>query len=194
MKRQSLALAATVQAAPALPLAQQQPPIARLINGLGVLALLLVAGLCLVAFVIVLATLLPQASQRSKTALLQTPWRAFFIGLANYLFLGGISLALFSTKIEFLGLVGVVILAFLATVTMIGLSGLVLIVGERLASLHNQEMSPLRQLVWGIIVLELAGLFPFVGWFLLTPVLLMISFGAGVLAWRNRKQLAIDNE
>jgi hypothetical protein len=33
--------------------------------------------------------------------------------------------------------------------------------------------------------LFLATLLPVVGWFLLAPALLMISFGAAVLAWRS---------
>jgi hypothetical protein len=41
--------------------------------------------------------------------------------------------------------------------------------------------------VWGTVTVTLAGLLPFIGWFLLAPVLLMVSFGAAVLAWRNRK-------
>ena len=67
-----------------------------------------------------------------------------------------------------------------------------LIIGERLQILSGKAVSPLMQVVWATIILELGIFLPFVGWFLLTPVLLMESFGVAVLAWRNRKQ--IQNE
>ncbi len=180
-------LAAIAPATPALSLSQAGPPAGQLINGLALLVLILIMGLCLSALVAVLAALLPKASQHSKIAIVRSPWRAFFIGLANYLFLGGISLVLFSTNIRALGLVGALIIAFLAGVTTIGLTGLAALTGDKLSVLRDQPMSPLKRLVWGAIALELASLCPLVGWFLLAPALQMISFGAAVLAWWNRK-------
>jgi hypothetical protein len=181
-------LLATTSVAPAIPLQQEEPPLDRLVNGLGLLILLVLVGVCLIAFFVVLTSLLPTASARSRAALTRSPWRAFFIGLANYLFLGGIALVLLNAGNEVLGLVGALIVAFLTVITAIGLTGLVAITGERVVALQHQDSSRLKQLIWGTIALALAGLLPFVGWFLLTPVLLMIAFGAAVLAWRNRRQ------
>lgn len=178
---------------PAWPMAQGEPPAERLVNGLGLLVLLVVVIICLAAFIVVLHALLPKVSERSKAALQQSPWRAFFIGLANYLFLGGVSLVLLGTEIELLSLIGLVIAAFLSGVTAIGFVGLVMLVGERLTSLHGQQISPLKQLIGGGVAVSLAGLLPLLGWFVLTPILLMLSFGAAVLAWRNRKQMEIGN-
>ncbi len=173
---------------PALPLPQNEPPAERLINGLALFIILLLVGLCLIACIAVLAALLPQVSQRSKAALLRSPWRAFFIGLANYIFLGAISLLLVSVEVELLGLLGLLIFMFLGVISLLGLPGLVLLTGERLAKLREREMSPWQQLIWGTIALELTGLLPILGWFVLTPILLLLSFGAAVLAWRSRAQ------
>lgn len=174
--------------APTAPLLQQETPVEQLANGLALIVVLVVVGLSLVAFMAVLRGLLPSAVEGSRAALLRSPWRAFFVGLANYLFLGGISLALFSTEAPPLGAVGLVLVVFLVTVTVIGLAGLVMLVGERLAGLQNRPASPFKQLVWGTAATALAGLLPFVGWFLLLPVLLMVAFGAALLAWRNRNR------
>ena len=172
----------------AAPLVQQDPSLNRLANGL---VFLLAAGLiilCLTAFIVALSALLPQVSRRSQTALERTPWRAFFIGLANYLFLGGIALVLFSVEVEILGLFGLLITTFLIVVTFLGLPGFARLTGERLTALHDDELSALRQLLWGALTIELAALLPFLGWFVLTPVLMMISFGGVVLGWRSRGQ------
>ncbi len=174
--------------AAAVPLLQGEPPGQQLVNGLALILLLFVVGLCLVAFVGVLTALLPQVSDRSKAALLRSPWRAFFIGLANYLFLGGISLVLFDTGVDFLGLIGLILVTFLTVVSALGLTGLAKLTGERLAGLHNQEMTSLKEVVWGAAALSLATLLPVVGWFLLAPVLLMVSFGAAGLGWRRNRR------
>ena len=175
--------------APASPLRQQAPPLDRLLNGVALLVALFIIAVCIVGFMIVLITLLPRVSERSEIAMRQSPWRAFFIGLANYLFLGGISLLLLSTEIPPLAFIGLVLSAVLAVVTVIGLAGLIRLIGDRLRILSGRDMSELARLIWATIALELAMLLPFIGWFLLAPVLSMISFGAAVLGWWHRKRL-----
>ena len=173
---------------PASPLQQVGPQLERLVNGIAFLVLLALISLCLIAFFTLLTALLPNVTRHSQNALHRSPWRSFFIGLANYLFLGGIALALFATEIEFLGLLGLVLLTFLAGVTAIGLAALAAVVGQRLADLRGRDMSPLARLVWGTLTVGFATLLPFIGWFVLTPILLMVAFGAAVLGWRNRKE------
>jgi hypothetical protein len=180
----ALILLLTVHPA-AVPLAQAEPPAERLLNSLILLLLLLLIGLCLIAGMVMLAALLPGISQRSQAALLRSPWRAFFIGLANYLFLGAIVLVLVNAGNDLLGLLGLIGLLFLAAVTFLGLPSLARLTGERLAHLRQQEMSPWQHLVWGTVVLELAALLPVLGWVVLAPIIMMLSFGAAVLAWRG---------
>lgn len=187
MLNQAFALT-TESSMAAIPLLQTEPPGQQLLNGVALLILLLVVGVCFVAFMAVLTALLPKAADQSQAALYRTPWRAFFIGLANYLFLGLISLVLFDTGIDVLGLVGLILVTFLAVVSVLGLTGLIRLTGERLAGLHSREFSSVKEIAWGAAALFLATLLPIVGWFLLAPVLLMVSFGAAVLAWRSVKQ------
>ncbi|NJN93775.1 MAG: hypothetical protein HC875_06640 [Anaerolineales bacterium] len=168
-------------------LAQVEPPSERLVNGLTLLVVLVISGVTLAAFITLLAALLPGPVTRSQTVLLHSPWRAFWLGLVNYLFLGGISLALLSTEIQILVLAGLLLATFLTVVTGFGLAGLARLTGERLAGLRNTAASPWQALLWGTITVELAALLPFLGWFVLTPILLMLSFGAAVLGWRSQK-------
>lgn len=153
---------------------------------LALLLLLFVFGVCLVALTVLLVALFPRTADRTQTALLRSPRRAFFIGLANYLFLGAISLLLLSTDAPPLGLIALIILGAVLIVTLFGLTGLARLLGERLSVLAGRELPDLRRLIWGAVCMELAALLPVVGWFLLAPALLMFSFGAAVLGWRNR--------
>ena len=170
---------------PALPNAQAGSG-ADLAGLLALLILFLFSGICLAALTVLLSALLPQAGERAQAALLRSPRRAFFIGLANYLLLGAVSLLLLSTDIPPLGLIALVIVGAVLVITFLGLVGLTRLLGERLSMLAGREMPGLKQLLWGAVCLELAALLPVVGWFLLTPILLMLSFGAAVLGWRNR--------
>ena len=185
-------LAKLLVISPAIPLPQAEPPLGRLVNGLIVLSLLFLGSLCFTALILLLAAFLPRVMARSQQALLASPWRAFFIGLANYLFLGGIALVLLN--IEPLAWLGVLISAALSGITLLGLTGSVSLLGERLAGLQSGDVSSLKRLIWGAITLELTCLLPFIGWFLLAPVLLMLSFGAAILAWRNRRQSEVNGE
>ncbi len=162
--------------------------IRQFLEGLLLLLVILAIGACFIATMILLNLLLPTVSERGKMALLNNTWPAFFIGLANYLFLGGISLLLFALEIRVLGLLGLIITSVLLGVTLLGLPGLVKLVGERLAEARQSPLSPLWQLIWGTVTLTLTGLLPFIGWFLLTPILLMVSFGAAILGWLGHRQ------
>jgi len=184
----NLLYTATTSAVQALPPAQSEPPVERLVNGLGLLVLLVIVGLCLIALMAVLAALFPKATEQSRAAALASPRRAFFIGLTNYLLLGGISLLLFSIGNDLISVIGLVIVIFLSAVSAIGLTGVVTLIGERLAEMGERQISKLKQVVIGTLALALAGLLPFFGWFLVIPIVLMVSFGATVLAWRNRTQ------
>ncbi len=171
---------------------QEAPPTSPVEDLVGMLMALAVATLLtasLAALLLVLTGLLPSISRGSQMALVRFPRRAFLIGLVNYLFLGGISLALTQIGEGLTDVIALFLLLLLAAVTVLGLTGTVGFLGQRLSELGSRPASPVRQLVWGTLALVLAGVFPVLGWFLLAPTLLLLSFGSAVLAWRNRKLL-----
>lgn len=139
------------------------------------------------ALMLFLAAVMPRATARSKAALVAGPRRAFFVGLANYIFVGGIALLLLNAG-DVLAVLGALIFLAVVSITMFGLAGLALLTGERLAELRRMELSPFKQMVWGTLTLELAMVsLPVFGWVVVAPATMMTSFGAAVLAWRNRK-------
>lgn len=151
------------------------------------LLLIIISAWSLIAIVIMLRALFPRGTQLSQQFLERSPWRAFFIGLVNYIFFAGIIAVISATGIEPLNLIAVFILIAVVTLTTFGLSGLAQLLGQRIAGLRDKVMSPFSETVWGITTLIMAALLPFIGWFFIAPVLLIVSFGAAVLGWRNRK-------
>lgn len=153
----------------------------------GLIFVTLMAAAGLAALLVTLAALMPRATSRSKHALLQSPRRAFFVGLANYIFLGGIALVLLNAG-DVPALLGLLLLGALLAVTAPGLAGLARLTGERLADMRRADWSPFKQMLWGAVTLEIAAVgLPFFGWFVVAPALLATAFGAAVVAWRSRK-------
>ncbi len=65
--------------------------------------------------------------------------------------------------------------------------------GDRLREQGLASVSPAGAFVRGAVALELAAVFPIVGWFLVIPGVLLAGYGAGVFAilrWLPRPRLA----
>jgi hypothetical protein len=82
------------------------------------------------------------------------------------------------------GLLALIILLALLTVTAVGLAAINQIVRGRLYPGEVSVKVGLKTAVWLIA----AGLVPLLGWFILTPVLLLISLGAAIITLARRVQ------
>jgi len=153
------------------------------------IVLLLFFLVCFIALMTFLAAVFRDTSERSKNALVRSLWRTCLIGLAGYMLLGGLAAWLYSqaiivrlleTEVVPGLLVPAVVLSALPLVmSLLGAPGMFGYVGDRLAELHGGEMNGLKRTAMGALVAVFAALFPLVGWFVITPVLLVASFGAG---------------
>lgn len=153
-----------------------------LINGMILITLLFIS---LAAMAVVCSVVFPNVILRARRNAEQMPIRAFLIGLINYAFFGLIAVALLSRSAadggRFLGaLIGTLLLGFV----LVGLTAIARFLGERL---RPNDANPIRQLVVGMVTLELAALVPFVGWFLLPLIAGLIGYGALIIAliWRK---------
>jgi len=133
--------------------------------------------------------LFPATVERARLRLDRTPWRCFWLGGVLTAMLSvpiGVLLALPFGPAKFTGWVLVAIaLAFSA----LGAAGLASKMGDRLAARANAALTPAGAFVRGAIALELAAVFPFIGWFLLIPLTIVTSLGAtafALLRWMPR--------
>lgn len=79
--------------------------------------------------------------------------------------------------IQFMGFLLVLAALTLASISTAGFAG---VLGERINAQRATELrQPLRFLA-GAVALELAAIFPIVGWFVIIPITLVISFGASI--------------
>lgn len=151
-------------------------------EGLQLTIIILFSWGTLAALLVLLPALLPGRVARAQQIVQNSPGRAFVIGLVNFLFFG-VLIAIFSQGAELGGLIAATIFMALLAVTAVGLAGITQIVQGRLYPKREGVKVGLKTAV----LLIAGGLVPLLGWFVLTPILLFISLGAGIIAWVRRK-------
>ena len=157
-----------------------------MLEAIGLVILSIVGIFPLVALFAVLKALFPRVVENAKSIADAAPARAFGIGLVNSLFFGIICLAL-AAVVEGLGwqifaIPLFLVLAVLTIAAMMGLAIMAQLVGARL----KHDWSPLQRSVWGGLALTLACYTPVLGWFIVLPYVLLVGFGAFILALLRR--------
>lgn len=150
------------------------------------LALLILAPLVtvtLVALFVAMGVLFPRQIEAVKKTGGAMPGRSFLLGIINVLFLSVIAAALSGG-----GDLGQVLALLLFSILVIGLAfglaGMAPLIGARMLP----ESTALRQVAWGSLIMVVACLTPFVGWFLLFPYLSFRGLGALILGLFTRSR------
>ncbi|MBU0492548.1 MAG: hypothetical protein KKA73_30375 [Chloroflexi bacterium] len=156
---------------------QAQDPPADLAGLVALLVLMVFLGVCVLAFFVSLAALMPGVTRRSELALIRWPKRAFVIGLVNYFVVFVVVSILGAINAPVLGVIGLILLLILLAVTAMGLAGMAVVVGQRVDEMWRGSFSPLAHVLVGTLTLTLASAIPGIG----QVFLLLLCFeGAGV--------------
>ncbi|GIK56261.1 MAG: hypothetical protein HND44_16815 [Chloroflexi bacterium] len=140
--------------------------------------ILAISAICVVALLSLLPFLLPRRVARARHAIQSAPGRAFLIGLANALFFLVIAAILLQGG-EGGGLLAMFIVLTLLALAAIGLAGLVTLLRDRIYP-HAADTPGMSLTVRTAVLLTLASLLPFLGWFLISPLLLLLTLGAAL--------------
>ncbi len=157
---------------------------------LGLILLVLFGGAGLIAIFIIVNLSLPAPIERARAALESGLGRSLLLGLVNSLF-AGLLIVLFSLPVKgggviagvFAFLIGLILL-FVAALTLVGLAAAVSMLADRIGGTDATISKQIR----GGILLILAGLTPYLGWFAFTPLVLWTAFGASLQALFRRKE------
>ena len=157
---------------------------------------ILIFGIILIvpctALLLLTKAIFPKLSENSQSAISNSIWRSFLVGVVNSLFLGAILLlSIFlvqRVKLPALFfLPGILAVGSFIIGTVVGLGSVSVMVGERMLGDHN----PIQQQVRAGILIFLAFLTPFVGWYIFFPFVFLTGFGGFVTAFfqamRERK-------
>lgn len=161
-------------------------------NILTSIPIFLLLTLLLACYFLAFSALFPSRVDKSSEHIRQSPWRAFWIGLVNFLFFGAIVLLLFALsegvrKTFF----GVLLLIPAATITIaifaflsLGLTSISAVIGERLFP----EAAAWKRNFFATLLLGVGCTIPLLGWFLLFPYAALTGFGAVLLTYYQRNK------
>lgn len=152
-------------------------------EGLSIIIIILFSWGTLAALLVLLPALLPGRVARAQQLVQNRPGRSFVIGLVNALFFG-VLILIFSQGGDLGSLIALIILLALLAVTAVGLAGINQIVQGRLYPNDGGVKVGLKTAV----LLIAGGLVPLLGWLVLTPIMLLISLGAGIITLVRRKK------
>ena len=147
------------------------------------LALTAVAAVALSisAMLVAAALLFRRKAEYAQRFYETSPIRSLVMGLI----LGGggfvFALALLGNSLPLVKLLGFAVAAFILAGSLVGGAGLALLAGSRVAGMEDKPNS-FSFLAKGAGLIVLAGIVPLFGWFVYVPVVVLMSFGAGLQA------------
>ncbi len=159
-------------------------------NITAVFGILLILGLAFPGLLTAWWLLFPATVERARLRLDRTPWRCFW--------LGGVLIAMLVIPVVGLLMLpfgpakfaGWALVALTLTASALGAAGLAAKMGDKIAA-RSSNPSPAGAFVRGAIALELAAIFPVIGWFILIPLTIVTSLGAtafALLHWMPKVQ------
>ena len=127
--------------------------------------------------------LFPAAVERARTRLERTPWASFWLGVVVAIFFLIPILILLNLPAGFAKFLGFVGLGVMLVLSSIGAAGQASRFADKLNRLGN--FSQIGAFIRGAVILELASVFPILGWFVFFPIATLASLGAATFALFN---------
>ncbi|MBT3187723.1 MAG: hypothetical protein HN736_19195 [Anaerolineae bacterium] len=153
-----------------------------------IFGILLLLGIAFPGMLTAYWLLFPATVERAQARLDASPWKSFWLGVLVLFIItipAGILLSAGGGVGQFLGWL---LVAATLTVSGIGAAGIAAKMGVLLAK-RSDEISPASAFVRGAIALELAAVFPLVGWFIVIPLAIVASLGATAFALLSKKTI-----
>ena len=140
--------------------------------------------------------LFPNVIERAEARVAEKPGRTFWVGVGLTIVVSlpiGILLALPFGPAKFLGFVLLMLTLAFAS---LGAAGIAAVMARRLPRRSEDDPSSPAAFVRAAVALELAAAFPFIGWFVVIPVAILISLGSAffaVLRWGASPATAVED-
>lgn len=124
--------------------------------------------------------LFPATVEKTELRIKFAPWKSFWLGIGAAIGIGLPVVVMFNLPLGGLQFLGFMILLLALGISTFGVAGIALLMGRRIHDYSDQGLSTTKSFVLGGIALALAAAFPIVGWFLVIPASLFISFGSSL--------------
>jgi hypothetical protein len=134
--------------------------------------------------------LFPTLTERARQRIAAHPQRSFWTGLGLAVVLLIPTLVLLSLPSGMMQGLGWIIILLELAFSGLGAAGLAREIGSRLAAQSSGALTPAGSFLRGAVALELAAIFPLIGWLVVFPAATLASFGAAAYAFATRKRAA----
>ena len=124
----------------------------------------------------------PRVVERAQGRIEAATWRSFGLGVGVGIPVIIGSVFMISIPAPALRFLGALLAVFALSIASMGAAGLAGLMGSRLNEISGGRYSVPGAHVRGAVALELAAVFPFIGWLLVLPLGTLTCFGAGVRA------------
>ncbi len=150
-------------------------------------AVITVSAATTAALLVLLPFLIPRRVTQVGQIMQAMPGRSFIIGLVNALFFLVIA-AVLAQGGDGGGLLALLLVLALLALAAVGLAGLVMVLRQRIYP-QAENVTGMQLLIKTAVLLVAAALLPFLGWFVLAPILLLIGLGAAIMTLVRRPPL-----
>ncbi len=147
----------------------------------------LIVGICVSGWAMILgvALIFPHRTESAELAVATRPWVCLAIGFSLAATVGLFAVALAAQPAPMLKIAGTTLYLLLLATASIGAAGIAQIAARRARSV-DPSLNAYGALSRSSGLIVLSGLVPLLGWFLIAPLLLLFSLGAGTRAVLQR--------
>lgn len=147
-------------------------------DSFSIVAILLGMGLTLWSLILTFSLMFIRRAQAAREMGEARPWRSFGIGLLMTALPGLFAFVLTQSPNQGAKLLGITLILLLGAMALVGASGISMLIAGRMRAL-DPELTHYGSMARGSMILVFGTFFPLLGWFLVGPVLFIVSLGLG---------------
>src|SRR5512139_2175245 len=148
---------------------------------LAIILILVLLGCAYPALLGTLQVLFPRPVASSQARIERQPWRCFWTGLLAAVAIALPAIILINLPLGLLKFMGWSLMGL--GLSMFGAAGLAGLMASRMKLASPGEPAEFGAFVRAAVMIELAAIFPLLGWLAFFPISLLISLGAALLTW-----------
>lgn len=149
---------------------------------------LILMGISYPAMLVAWWLLFPEKVENARLRIAEKPKKSFGIGILAAVIAAIPAAILFTLPSQFTQVLGWIWVVLVLAAASLGAAGIAAEIGLRLNWKNDGGFQSLGAFIRGAAILELASVFPIIGWLLIIPVGTLVSLGGAVQAIFKRKE------
>ena len=150
---------------------------------LAIILILVLLGCAYPASLGMLRVMFPRPVASNQARIEKQTWRCFWSGLLAAVAIAVPVLILVNLPMGLLKFIGWLLLGLSLGLSMVGAAGLAALIASRIRPTQAGMPAEFSAFIRAAVMIELATIFPLLGWLFFLPVSLLISLGAAMLTW-----------